>query len=171
MDERTIQPLKIGVLGPHECTADDLALGREVGREIARRGAILLCGGLDGMMEAAAQGAREAGGLTIGILPGENAADANPFICVALPTALGPYRNVLLARASDAVIAIRGGYGTLLEIAAALRWRVPVVGLQTWTLVQNERVDEGIHRASTPREAVEWALRLARESREKLRSR
>ncbi|HOW97146.1 MAG TPA: TIGR00725 family protein [Kiritimatiellia bacterium] len=161
MSTRPSRPLKIGVLGPHKATDDELQLGREVGAEIARRGATLLCGGLDGVMAAASEGAKTAGGLTIGILPGDTADGANPFIDIAIPTGLGAYRNMLLVRACDAVIAVRGEYGTLSEIAAALRLKVPVVGLQTWKLVRNGIEDPGLRVAATPSEAVDLALRLA----------
>ncbi|MBU1694839.1 MAG: TIGR00725 family protein [Verrucomicrobia bacterium] len=153
--------LKIGVLGPHKCTDEERSMGLEVGEEIARRGEILVCGGLNGMMEAAAEGAKKAGGLTVGILPGDTADEANPFVDIALPTGLGAFRNMLLVRACDAVIAVRGEYGTLSEIAAALRLKVPVVGLQTWKLIRNGLEDPGLHVAATPREAVELALQLA----------
>ena len=153
--------LRIGVLGPHDCSKDEAALGFAVGVEIARRDAILVCGGLGGIMTSAAEGAKSRKGLTVGLLPGDKASDANPFIDVALPTGLGAVRNALIVRACDAVIAIRGGYGTLSEIAFALRLKVPVVGLQTWNVVQNGKVDPGIHVAKTPEEAVEMALRLA----------
>lgn len=155
------RPPKIGVLGPHKATEEELQLGREVGAEIARHGAILLCGGLDGVMAAASEGAKKAGGLTIGILPGDTSIDANPFIDIVIPTGLGAYRNMLLVRACDAVIAVRGEYGTLSEIAAALRLKVPVVGLQTWKLVRNGIEDPGLHVAGSPGEAVELALQLA----------
>jgi uncharacterized protein (TIGR00725 family) len=154
--------LKIGVLGPHDCTNKDLELGVAVGAEIARRGAILVCGGLGGMMEAAAKGARSEGGLTVGILPGDKPDDANPFIEIALPTGLGAVRNALLVRSCDAVIAICGGYGTLSEIAFALRLRVPVVGLNTWSVSRNGEVDAGIRVATTPKEAVATAVKLAK---------
>jgi uncharacterized protein (TIGR00725 family) len=153
--------LKIGVLGPHAIDAEERELGMAVGRAIARSGALLLCGGLDGMMSAAAQGAKQAGGMTIGILPGDNASSANPFIDIALPSGLGTYRNALLVRACDAVIAVRGAYGTLSEIAIALRLGVPVVGLRTWALLRDGQVDTGIHTAQTAHEAVALAVRLA----------
>jgi uncharacterized protein (TIGR00725 family) len=153
--------LRIGVLGPHDCSTEERSLGFEVGAEIARSQAILVCGGLGGIMEAAAEGAKSEQGLTVGILPGEKASSANEFIDVALPTGLGPIRNALIVRACDAVIAIRGGYGTLSEIAFALRLGVPVVGLQTWSVVQNGKADPGIHVAKTPDEAVAVALKLA----------
>jgi uncharacterized protein (TIGR00725 family) len=158
------QKLKIGVLGPHDCSAEERSLGFEVGAEIARNGATLVCGGLGGMMEAAAEGAKSKQGVTVGILPGDKASHANEFIDIALPTGLGPIRNALIVRACDAVIAIRGGYGTLSEIAFALRLNVPVIGLQTWSLVQNGKTDPGIHMAKTPKEAVEMALKLAAKS-------
>jgi uncharacterized protein (TIGR00725 family) len=153
--------LRIGVLGPHNCSKGEKDLGFSVGAELARRGAILVCGGLGGMMEAAAEGAKSEHGVTVGILPGEEASSANEFIDVALPTGLGAVRNVLVVRACNAVIAIRGGYGTLSEIAFALRLGVPVVGLQTWSVVQNGNADQGIHVARTPEEAVELAVKLA----------
>jgi hypothetical protein len=156
-----IPTLKIGVLGPHVCSKKERALGFAVGAEIARHGAILVCGGLGGMMQAAAEGAKSEQGLTVGILPGEKASQANEFIDVALPTGLGPVRNALIVRACDAVIAIRGGYGTLSEIAFALRLGAPVVGLQTWSALQNGKVDQGVRVAKTPKEAVAMALKLA----------
>jgi len=153
--------LRIGVLGPHDGSTEERSLGFEIGAEIARNDAILVCGGLGGMMEAAAKGAKSEQGLTVGILPGEEKSSANEFIDIALPTGLGPVRNVLIVRACDTVIAVRGGYGTLSEIAFALRLGVPVVGLQTWSVVQNGKTDQGIHVAETPKEAVEMAIRLA----------
>ncbi|MEM7393075.1 MAG: TIGR00725 family protein [Verrucomicrobiota bacterium] len=148
----------IGVLGPHHCTPEEFQLGVETGAAIARAGAALICGGLNGMMTAAAQGAKSENGLTLGLLPGDRHDDANPHIDVALPTGMGPFRNMLIARACHAVIAIRGGYGTLTEIAFALRLGVPVIGLRTWQLVQDGEEDEGIRVAETPEEAVRLAL-------------
>ncbi len=150
-------PIRIGVLGPNRCGAEEAAEGYAVGAEIARRGAILVCGGLDGMMQAAARGAREAGGCTIGFLPGDDAAAANPFVEIPLPTGLGPFRNMILVQSCTAVIAVHGEYGTLSEIAFALRLGIPVVGLHTWRLFRGDREDPGIHVASTPEEAVALA--------------
>ena len=157
------RPLKIGVLGPHKATDEELQMGHAVGAAIARNGAILLCGGLGGLMEAAARGAKEAGGLTIGILPGDTTDEANRYMDIALPTGLGAFRNMLLVRMSDAVIAVRGEYGTLSEIAAALRLKVPVIGLQTWSLLKNGAVDPGLVPADTPKQAVAEALRRAQQ--------
>ena len=154
-------PLRIAVLGPHDCSESERVLGIAVGAEIARRGAVLICGGLGGMMEAAARGAHKQGGLTVGILPGDRADGANAFITLPLPTGLGAIRNAVIVRASDAVIAIRGGYGTLSEIAFALRLGVPVVGLKTWSVAKDGQTDEGIHTVETPEEAVALALCLA----------
>lgn len=153
---------RIGVLGPHACSAEEHALGFAVGAELARGGAILVCGGLDGMMTAAAEGAKSENGQTIGILPGDDDAAANPFIDIPMPTGLGALRNALLVRVCDAVIAIRGGYGTLSEIAFALRLKVPVVGLNTWTVAQEGKAaDPGIRICSTPAEAAKLALELS----------
>jgi uncharacterized protein (TIGR00725 family) len=109
-------------------------------------------------MEAACRGARAAGGTTVGILPGVDRARANPFVDVALPTGLGEGRNVLVVRAADAVIAVGGAYGTLSEIALALRAGTPVVGLHTWELARRGEPDQAVIRAGDPREAVELAL-------------
>lgn len=154
----TINRPRIGVLGPNHCSEDEAQRGFEVGAEIARRGGVLLCGGLGGMMEAAARGAKSADGLTVGMLPGDSDRDANAFIDLPLPTGLGPVRNMLLVRACHAVIAIHGGYGTLTEIAAALRLGVRVVGLHTWTVTREGTPDPGILVASSVREAVDLAM-------------
>lgn len=163
--------LRIAVVGPNDCTSAERALGFAVGAGIARAGATLVCGGLGGMMEAAAEGAKSESGLTIGILPGSDASDANPHIDVALPTGLGTYRNILVVRGANAVIAIKGSYGTLTEIAFALRLGVPVIGLQTWTLSRGGQVDPGIRVAGTPDEAVALAVKLAGDARSGVRGR
>lgn len=156
------KPLRIAVVGPNDCTAAERALGFAVGAGIARAGATLVCGGLGGMMEAAAEGAKSESGLTIGILPGSDVSGANEYIDVALPTGLGAYRNMLVVRGADAVIAIKGSYGTLTEIAFALRLGVPVVGLHTWALSRGGQVDPGIRVVETPEDAVALAVKLAR---------
>ncbi len=153
---------RIAVIGPHRCSESEYMMGFEVGATIGRAGAVLICGGLGGMMQAAAEGARSVGGITVGILPGEKASDANEWIDLALPTGLGPFRNMLVVRASDAVVAIRGGYGTLSELAFALRLNVPVVGLYTWSVSQDGITDLSIRTASGPSEAAERAIELAR---------
>lgn len=152
----------IGVLGPNTTTDEQYRLGQDVGRAIAKAGAILFCGGLAGMMQAVAEGAKSAGGQTVGILPGADKTAANAFIDIAIPTDLGVYRNALLARSCDAVIAIHGAYGTLSEVAFALRLGIPVVGLRTWVVSRDGQSDPGIHVAQTAEEAVKLALQLSR---------
>jgi uncharacterized protein (TIGR00725 family) len=151
----------IGVLGPTAATAEEYALGVDVGRCIATAGAVLLCGGLGGMMSAAAEGAKSAGGPTVGILPGNARSEANPFIDMAIPTGLGIYRNAVLVNTCDVVIAIHGAYGTLSEIAFALRLGIPVVGLDTWEVHRNGKADPAIHIAHSAQEAVDLAIKLA----------
>jgi uncharacterized protein (TIGR00725 family) len=129
----------------------------EVGKEIARQGAILLCGGLGGVMEAASRGAKEAGGLTVGILPGASAAEANPYTSLRIVTDMGHARNVVLVRSADAVIAVSGGYGTLSEIAIARKIGVPCVGLHTWDL------DPGVVQADDAVQAVRYAVERIQE--------
>jgi hypothetical protein len=154
--------LRIGVLGPGTAAPDTLALADEVGAEIARRGAVLVCGGLGGVMEAAARGAKDAGGVTVGILPGIDAGEANDFIDVPVVTGMGEARNVLVVRSSNAVIAIAGSYGTLSEVALALKIGVPVVGLGTWELRSPDGNEPPVIRASSPQEAVAKAMGAVR---------
>lgn len=150
----------IGVIGAGQCDAATAALAEEVGREIAVRGGILICGGRGGVMEAAARGARAAGGLVVGILPGASRREGNPHLTVAIATGLGDARNAVIACAADALIAVAGGFGTLSEIGLALKMGRPVVGLRTWRCAGG---DAGwpVIEATTPAEAVELAFRLA----------
>ena len=153
--------LRIGVLGPGAASAEVLTLAEEVGAEIGRRGAILVCGGLGGVMEAAARGARQAGGLTVGIVPGADAQEANEFIDVPVVTGMGEARNTLVVRSSNVVIAVAGSYGTLSEIALALKMSVPVVGLGTWKLRSPDGSEPPIIQAGSSREAVAQAIKAA----------
>jgi uncharacterized protein (TIGR00725 family) len=152
----------VAVCGAGRATELEAKWAEEVGRLLAGAGAVLVCGGLGGVMDAAARGAASAAGTTIGILPGDTRRGSSPHLTVAIPTALGEARNALVVRAAQAVIAIGGEFGTLSEIALALRIGVPVVGLGTWELAKQGRQIEAIRRASTPAEAVEFALDLAR---------
>ncbi|HKB14714.1 MAG TPA: TIGR00725 family protein [Planctomycetota bacterium] len=140
----------IGVIGASRPSAEEAALAEAVGRAIGRAGAILLCGGLGGVMEAACRGAKEAGGLTVGILPTEDPADANPYVDIPVATGIGEARNAIVARAPDALVAVGGGYGTLSEIALALKGGKRVVGLRAPAV-------EGILPARTAEEAVALA--------------
>jgi len=151
----------VAVIGNGRCSADVAALAEAVGRELAQRGAVLVCGGLGGVMEAACRGAKSAGGLTIGILPGTSRRDANPYVDVPVVTGMGEARNVLVVQSAQAVIAVHGEYGTLSEIAHALKLGIPVVGLSTWHLSKDNGERQAIVRARTPQEAVEMAVALA----------
>lgn len=118
--------LLIGVIGASRPSAEGLRLAEVVGREIARRGAVLVCGGLGGVMEAAARGAAEAGGEVVGILPGPDAEQANPYVTLAVATNMGHARNVIIAHTAGALIAVEGEYGTLSEAAISLKLGKPV---------------------------------------------
>jgi len=148
----------ITVIGASDCSAEETRLAEEVGRELARRGATLICGGLEGVMEAACRGATSQGGVTIGILPGDSREDANPYIRIPIVTGMGYTRNAIVAKSGQAVIAIGGSYGTLSEIAYALQNDIPVIGLGTWSLAREGVVDKSIIVAENPVEAVEKAL-------------
>jgi uncharacterized protein (TIGR00725 family) len=152
----------ISVIGSSAATEEELRNAQEVGREIARRGAVLVCGGLTGVMEAAAMGAKEMGGLTLGIIPGEDPSTANPYIDIVIPTGLGIARNVLVVSAGQAVIAVGGKLGTLSEIAIALAKGKPVIGLGTWQLEKGRTEGNEIILTKNAAEAVKKALELSR---------
>jgi uncharacterized protein (TIGR00725 family) len=151
----------VAVCGSGDAPVADLEVAEAVGRGIAERGAVLVCGGLGGAMEAACRGAKALGGTTVGILPGSDRAAANPYVDVALPTGLGEARNALVVRAADALIAVGGEWGTLSEIALALRAGKRVVGLGTWELSKAGRPVDGIVAAADAAEAVALALPTA----------
>ena len=153
----------VAVIGGSDPTAREAQLAEEVGRELARRGAALVCGGLGGVMEAACRGAGTEGGLTIGILPGTGTEAANPHVQIPIATGLGYARNMAVVKSARAVIAVGGSYGTLSEIAYALQDGIPVVGLDTWSIARRGETDGSIIPAQSPTEAVELALRLAAE--------
>jgi hypothetical protein len=138
----------IGVIGGSEAAPDILELAEEVGRLIARSGSVLVCGGLGGVMEAAARGAKSEGGLTVGILPGAMRREANPHIDIAIATNIGHARNAIIAHTCDSLIAVGGRYGTLSEIGLGLGLGKKVVGLRSWSC------DPGIIQAKDPDEAV-----------------
>ena len=152
----------VSVIGPGSADAEVVAAAEAVGRELARRGAVVVCGGLGGAMEAACRGARAEGGTTIGILPGTDRADANQWVSVAIPTGMGELRNGLVVRAGDAVVAVGGEFGTLSEIGFALKLGRPVVGLTTWELARRgEPVTDAIVVADDPAAAAAQAVELA----------
>lgn len=124
--------LSVSVIGAGDASAEEAGLAEEVGRLVAQRGAVLVCGGLGGVMEAACRGARSVGGLTVGILPGYDRTAANPWTDVVIATGLAEARNVIVAASGDGVIAVGGSLGTLSEMALALKLRRPVVALRSW---------------------------------------
>jgi uncharacterized protein (TIGR00725 family) len=148
----------ISVIGGSRCTKEEARLAEEVGAELAKRGVTLVCGGLTGVMEAACRGARSAGGTTVGILPGNNRSAANPYVDIPIVTAIGEARNLIVVSSGQAVIAVSGEYGTLSEIALALRNGIPVIGLNTWSLSKNGRPDNSIIIAESPKDAVDKAI-------------
>jgi uncharacterized protein (TIGR00725 family) len=143
----------VAVVGPGEATPDEADAAEQVGSGLASAGAVVVCGGLGGVMAAACRGADAAGGLTIAILPGSDRRAANEWARVVIPTGMGEMRNALVVRAADAVIAVGGGYGTLSEVALALKTGVPVVGINPWPI-------EGIVEVGSPADAVSAALAL-----------
>ncbi len=153
----------ISVIGASKCGKDIYKLAYDVGREIAKRKAILICGGLGGVMDASAKGAKEAGGMTVGILPGNNRIGTSKYLNVSFPTGMGEARNVLVVKAADVVIAIGGEYGTLSEIAHALKMNKPVIGLKTWDIGKDEFGVSRIIKVDDPISAVEKAYKLAKE--------
>ena len=152
----------VAVSGGGDADAETCGQAEELGRELARRGAVVVTGGLGGAMEAACRGAKAEGGTTIGILPSDDRADANAWVDVAVPTGLGEGRNALVVRAADVVVAVAGEFGTLSEIALALRLGRPVVGLGTWELGRRGQPVSAVVVASSPAEAAEKAMALAR---------
>jgi uncharacterized protein (TIGR00725 family) len=149
----------IAVVGAGDATDAESAAAEEVGRGLASAGAVVVCGGLDGVMAAACRGAKAAGGTTVGLLPGRDRGAANAWVDVAIPTGLGEARNALVVRAADALVAVGGEYGTLSEIALALKAGKPVIGLHTWDLARER--DPIVH-AEDSESAVTLALAALR---------
>lgn len=156
MTEPVRRPVRIAVCGAGVCGDELMSAAEDVGRGIAAAGAVLICGGYGGVMEGAARGAAEAGGLTIGILRETDADRANPYIAVPLPTGMGEGRNILVVRTADAVIAMGGEWGTLSEVALAQKIRVPTVLLHP-AMTRGL----GLPVAESPEDAVRWALQAA----------
>jgi uncharacterized protein (TIGR00725 family) len=146
--------LQIGVIGAGQVNAKEQQIAEQIGAEIARRGHILVCGGLGGVMEAAAKGTKNHGGLTVGILPGESKKDANQYIDVKIVSAMSHARNAIIARSADALIAVGGGAGTLSEIALGLKMGRPVV-LVEGALPEYYPPSQSIMIAKNPGEALD----------------
>ncbi len=153
-----IRDFRVAVIGAGECTAAEAALAEEVGRLLAEAGAVVLTGGRSGVMVAASRGAARAGGLVVGILPGDDAGQANPWVGLPIVTGLGEARNAILMRTAQAVIAVGGEYGTLSEIAFALKFGRPVVGLHTWRASGPNQAALPIHSVDSAPEAVAAVL-------------
>jgi uncharacterized protein (TIGR00725 family) len=143
----------IGVVGPGDASSEELWRAEEVGAGLASLGAVVVTGGLGGVMEAACRGARSRRGRTLGILPGEDRAEANGWVEIAVATGLGELRNGLVVRASDALVAIGGGHGTLSEIALALKLGRAVVGIGTWAV-------QGVDEVTTAEDALDRIARV-----------
>ncbi|MBD3245663.1 MAG: TIGR00725 family protein [Candidatus Omnitrophica bacterium] len=147
--------MNVAVIGGYRCTKKVYRTAEECGRLIAREGWVLICGGGAGVMEGACKGAKEAGGMTVGILPGSSPEEGNRYLSVAIPTGVGCARNVFVVRSAHALIAVDGRYGTLSEIAFALNEQKPVYGVDTWKI-------KGVRRVPSPREAVARIKKLTR---------
>jgi hypothetical protein len=156
------RPILIGIIGGEHPPASAVVTAEQVGRLIAKRGGIVVCGGLGGVMEAVCRGARSAGALTIGILPGPDNSRANPYVAIPIVTAIDTARNAVIVRTADALIAIDGNYGTLNEITYALDLKKRPVLLESWPLDRIGVDGAEYVRATTPEEAVERAFELAR---------
>jgi uncharacterized protein (TIGR00725 family) len=153
--------LVIAVIGGSQCTPEISNKAETVGRELAKRGVVLVCGGLGGVMEAACRGAAAEQGITVGILPGTDPDSANPYVQIRITTGLGEARNVVIIRSAHAVIAIDGEYGTLSEIAFALKNGKPVIGLNTWELWREGEKIDSVLECDDAIDAVETAIKMA----------
>jgi uncharacterized protein (TIGR00725 family) len=156
----------VAVVGGGTCSAEEAHVAEAVGRGLASHGAALVCGGLGGIMEAACRGAKSSGGLTVGILPGDDRRSANPHVDVPVVTGMGHARNAIVVKTAQAVIAVDGSYGTLSEIALALQNGIAVIGLGTWALSLRGQADRSIIRARDAEEAVEKAIAAAEKRRD-----
>jgi uncharacterized protein (TIGR00725 family) len=154
--------LYVGVGGASQPEPPLLDQAELLGWRLAEAGVIVVCGGGPGVMEAVCRGAQSAGGTTVGLLPGLDRAEGNPYLTISVPTGLGQGRNLLLVRSSDALIAVGGGFGTLSEIALALRTGTPVIGLATWALQLGSHQVDAFPVADTPDAAAQLALEAAR---------
>ncbi|MFL5735736.1 MAG: TIGR00725 family protein [Actinomycetota bacterium] len=155
----------VAVVGPNDATQAELDQAEAIGAGLAGAGAVLVCGGLGGVMHAAARGCERSRGVSIGILPGDDRDPGSPHLTVAISTGMGETRNAIIVRTSDSLIAVSGEFGTLSEVAFALKLGKPVIGLGTWELSKAGKPVDAIHRVETPEEAVAEALRRAEHGR------
>ncbi len=152
----------IAVVGDSSCSPEEAKLAETVGELLAQQHVTVICGGLSGVMEAVCRGAKSKGGLTVGILPGQDPSTANPWVDVPVVTGIGEARNAVVVKSAQAVIAIGGRYGTRSEIAYALKRRIRVIGLNTWSLSRDGQEDDSIVRVRSALEAVNKAISLAK---------
>ena len=158
----TIREVIVAVIGTRQPSPEESKLAEDVGRDLAKNGVALICGGLGGVMAAACRGARAEGGLTIGVIPGDDRKSANSYVQIPIVTGIGYARNVIIVKSAQAIIAVGGGYGTLTEIGYALDAKKPVIGLGTWKFSRNNQMDKSIIRAHTAKEAVSKAIKLVK---------
>ncbi len=152
----------IAVIGDSYCPPEEAKLAQTVGELLALQGATIICGGLGGVMEAVCRGAKSKGGLTVGVLPGEDSSKANHWVDIPIATGVGYARNMAVVKSAQAVIAIGGNYGTLSELAYALKSGIPIIGLNTWALSRNGQEDSSIIKFHDAKEAVDKAISLAK---------
>jgi len=157
--------MMIAVIGDSSCSPEEAKLAETVGELLAQQSVTIVCGGLGGVMEAVCRGAKSKGGLTVGILPGQDSSMANLWVDIPVVTGTGEARNVAVVKSAQAVIAIGGSYGTLSEIAYALKNKIPVIGLNTWSLSRNGQEDDSIIRVQNTAEAVDKAIFFANKGR------
>jgi len=155
----------ITVIGESHTTKESYRTAEKVGELVAKAGAILICGGKEGVMEAAAKGAKRKKGLTVGILPGSTREEANKHIDIPIVTGLGYARNKIVVKSGQVIIAVGGGYGTLSEIGFALGYGIPVIGINTWQLVRKGRIEPSIIYTNGPEEAVSLAVQLIKKGK------
>jgi uncharacterized protein (TIGR00725 family) len=158
----TTREVIVAVIGTRQPSPEESKLAEEVGRKLAKNGVVLVCGGLGRVMEDACRGARAEGGLTIGVIPGDDRKSANSFVQIPIVTGIGYARNVIIVKPAQAIIAVGGGYGTLTEIGYALDSKKPVIGLGTWKISGNNKLDKSIIRAHNAKEAVSKAIKLVK---------
>jgi len=150
----------VGVIGEHEACPENYSLARNLGHLLAAGGALVVCGGLGGVMEAVSRGAKEGGGLTVGILPGTDAQEANSWVDLPIVTGMGEARNLLIVRTAEVIVAVGGEFGTLSEMAFALKMRKPVISLKSWVPEREKVKAETLYGAETVEEAVSLVWKL-----------
>lgn len=158
--------LFISIIGESSASKKNYVIAEEVGELLAKNKATIFCGGTTGIMEAVCKGAKKFGGTTVGILPGSKRCQANRFVDIAIPTGVGYARNKYVVKSGQAVIAIGGKYGTLCEISYALMYDIPIVGINTWHIEKEGLKKHNIIYVDTAKEAVELALKLAKECKD-----